>query len=50
LARQVGRDVQQVRDDINILSKYGIIEQDSNYISVPYDEIHTDFTLKAEAV
>lgn len=49
LARQVQRDVRRVHDDIKILIEHGIVEQDSGGIFVPYDEIHADFTLTAEA-
>ena len=49
LARQVSRDVRRVHDDVKILLEHGIIEQDSQGVCVPYDEIHADFTLKAEA-
>ena len=48
LARQVSRDVRRVHDDVKILLEHGIIEQDSQGVCVPYDEIHADFTLKAE--
>ena len=49
LARQVSRDVRRVHDDVKILLEHGVIEQDSQGVCVPYDEIHADFTLKAEA-
>ena len=50
LARQVGRDVRRVHDDVKVLIEYDIIEQNESGVSVPYAEIHADFTLKAEAV
>jgi predicted transcriptional regulator len=49
LARQVGRDVRRVHDDIKILIEHGIVEQDAEGVCVPYDAIHADFTLMAEA-
>ncbi len=49
LARQAGQDVRRVHDDVKILLEHNMIEQDSDGIFVPYDEIHTDFILKAEA-
>lgn len=49
LARQVGRDVRRVHDDVKVLIEYDIVEQSKNGVSVPYAEIHADFTLKAEA-
>lgn len=49
LARQVQRDVRRVHDDIKILIEHGIVEQDVGGVLVPYDEIHADFTLTAEA-
>ena len=49
LARQVGRDVRRVHDDVKVLIEYDIIEQDDDGVSVPYTEIHADFTLRAEA-
>lgn len=49
LARQLGRDVHRVHDDIKALLAYGIIEQDAAGVYVPYAEIHADFTLMAAA-
>ena len=49
LAKQVGRDMRRVHDDVKFLISYGIIEQDANGVCVPYDTIHAEFTLKAEA-
>ncbi|MGB5597431.1 MAG: hypothetical protein WBM66_01845 [Thiothrix litoralis] len=49
LARQIGRDVRRVHDDIKILIDHGIVEQDAEGVCVPYDEIHADFTLMAAA-
>lgn len=49
LARQLQRDVRRVHDDVKRLMDYGIVEQDSDGVYVPYHEIHADFTLTAEA-
>lgn len=49
LARQAGRDVRRVHDDVKILIEYAVIEQDANGVSVPYSKIHADFTLEAAA-
>ncbi|MGB1258010.1 MAG: HTH domain-containing protein [Thiolinea sp.] len=49
LARQLGRDVRRVHDDVRALTEEGVIEKSSNGISIPYTEIHADFTLKKAA-
>nr|CAA6815663.1 MAG: Unknown protein [uncultured Thiotrichaceae bacterium] len=49
LARQLSRDVRRVHDDVRALTNEGVIEKSSNGISIPYTEIHTDFTLKKAA-
>lgn len=49
LARQVQRDVRRVHDDIKILIEHNIVEQDAGGVYVPFDAIHADFTLEAEA-
>ena len=49
LAKQVGRDVRRVHDDVKLLMTHGIIEQDDSGVCVPYDTIHADFTLSAAA-
>lgn len=49
LARQLNRDVHRVHDDITVLISQGIVTQDKNGVYVPFNEIHTDFTLKAKA-
>ena len=49
LAKQVGRDMRRVHDDVKFLISRGIIEQDEKGVCVPYDTIHAEFTLKAEA-
>ena len=47
LAKDVGRDMRRVHDDVKFLISHGIIEQDANGVCVPYDAIHADFTLSA---
>ena len=47
LAKQVGRDMRRVHDDVKVLISHGIIEQDSKGVSVPYKTIKADFTLRA---
>ena len=49
LAKEVGRDMRRVHDDVKFLISHGIIEQDEKGVCVPYDTIHVEFTLKAEA-
>ena len=49
LARQLNRDVRRVHDDVKALLEHGIIEQNESGVSVPFEEIHTDFTLKKAA-
>lgn len=49
LARLLERDVRRVHDDVSALIEEGIIERDEQGISIPFTEIHTDFTLKAKA-
>ena len=49
LAKLVGRDMRRVHDDVKFLISHGIIEQDAKGVCVPYDTIHAEFTLKAEA-
>ena len=49
LAKEVGRDMRRVHDDVKFLMSHGIIDQDVNGVCVPYDTIHTEFTLRAEA-
>ena len=41
--------MRRVHDDVKLLISYGIIEQDPKSVYVPYDTIHAEFTLKAEA-
>ena len=49
LAKQVGRDVRRVHDDVKLLISHGIVEQDADGVCVPYETIHADFTLSAAA-
>ncbi|MGB5599395.1 transcriptional regulator [Thiothrix litoralis] len=49
LARQTQRDVHRIYDDVNSLKALGIVEQDDKGISIPYQKIHTDFTLSSVA-
>ena len=49
LSRQLKRDVHRVSDDIKALKELGIIEQSKAGVQVPFDKIHTDFTLSREA-
>jgi predicted transcriptional regulator len=49
LARQLKRDVHRVHDDIKSLKDLGVVEQSKDGVQVPFDKIHTDFTLSREA-
>jgi predicted transcriptional regulator len=49
LARQTKRDVHRVYDDIKALQDLGLVEQNEAGVFVPFDKIHTDFTLSREA-
>ncbi|VXC90565.1 conserved hypothetical protein [Burkholderia sp. 8Y] len=50
LARRVDRDVRRVHDDVLALINVGVLERsDNGDIIFPYDAIHVDFTLQAEA-
>jgi len=49
VARQLGRDVKNVHTDIQALIRIGLVEQAKTGVSVPYDEIHANFTLKKHA-
>ncbi|CAA6822091.1 MAG: Unknown protein [uncultured Thiotrichaceae bacterium] len=49
LARQTQRDVHRIHDDIKSLKELGIVDQDTKGIAVPFDKIHTDFTLSRKA-
>ncbi|MGV6809607.1 MAG: HVO_A0114 family putative DNA-binding protein [bacterium] len=49
LARLLKRDIHHVQDDVSVLVQEGIIIQEAQGVSIPFSEIHTDFTLKAKA-
>ena len=49
LARHLKRDIHRVYDDVKALKALGIIEQSNKGIQIPFDKIHTDFTLSREA-
>ena len=50
LARELGRDVKRVHEDVAILLDWGLIERtDERKIVVPYGVIHADFDLHADA-
>lgn len=49
LARQTQRDIHRIHDDVSSLKALGIIEQDDQGISIPYQKIRTDFTLSSLA-
>jgi len=50
LARELGRDVKRVHEDVVKLMEYGLMErrEDGKYL-VPYDVIHADFDFRAVA-
>ena len=48
LGRQLKRDVHRISDDVKALKELGIIDQTSDGVQVPFDKIHTDFTLSRE--
>jgi predicted transcriptional regulator len=50
LARELGRDVKRVHEDVAILLGWGLVERtDDRKIIVPYGIIHADFDLSAAA-
>ena len=46
---QLKKDVHRISDDVKALKELGIIDQSSDGVQVPFDKIHTDFTLSREA-
>ena len=46
LARLLKRDVKSVHRDVAPLKELGLVENHQNDISVPYDEIRAEFTLR----
>lgn len=49
LSRLLGDSPQHLQEDLAVLLTEGVVEQDENGISIPYAEIHTDFTLRKAA-
>jgi predicted transcriptional regulator len=50
LARELGRDVKRVHEDVAVLLDWGLIERSADRkIVVPYGVIHADFDLRATA-
>lgn len=50
LARELGRDVKRVHEDVSLLLDWGLVERtDDRKIVVPYGIIHADFDLRAAA-
>ncbi|WP_293907045.1 hypothetical protein [Phenylobacterium sp.] len=50
LARDLGRDVKRVHEDVAILLDWGLVERtDDRKLIVPYGVIHADFDLSAAA-
>ena len=50
LARDLGRDVKRVHEDVTALIECGFVARtDDRKIHVPYDLIHADFDLRAAA-
>jgi len=50
LARELGRDVKRVHEDVAILLDWGLIERtDDRKLIVPFGVIHADFDLSAAA-
>lgn len=48
LARQVGRDVKRVHEDIGVLAELGLVERtESGGVFCPYAEVHIDMHLHA---
>lgn len=48
LARQVGRDVKRVHEDVVALSELGLLERtESGGVQCPYAALHIDMVLKA---
>jgi predicted transcriptional regulator len=49
LARQAKRDVHRIADDVKVLKELGIVEQSEQGVCIPFERIHTDFTLARAA-
>ena len=49
VARRVERDVKRVHEDVTALLNVGVLERNDEGVIFPYDTIHVDFTLEAQA-
>ncbi|MEX3845559.1 transcriptional regulator [Paraburkholderia sp. BR10882] len=49
VARRVERDVKRVHEDVGALLSVGVLERTEEGVVFPYDAIHVDFTLQAQA-
>lgn len=49
LARELGRDVKRVHEDVQQLMSLGLVARTDSKVHVPYDLIHADFDLRAIA-
>jgi predicted transcriptional regulator len=49
VARRVGRDYKGVHSDITALIKAGVIERQKDGVVFPYETIHFEFDIKADA-
>lgn len=50
VARRVGRDIKAVHGDVRALMQAGVVEAaEGGGVIFPYDAVHVDFTLKADA-
>jgi predicted transcriptional regulator len=50
LARELGRDVKRVHEDVAVLLEWGFVERDeAGKLHVPFADIHADFNLRAAA-
>jgi predicted transcriptional regulator len=50
LARDLGRDVKRVHEDVAVLLDWGLIERTAaGRLAVPFDRIHADFDIGAAA-
>lgn len=49
VARRVGRDFKGVHTDLTALVQAGVIDRESDGVVFPYETIHFDFDIKADA-
>jgi len=49
LAKALERDYKNVRQDVLLLEKYGLVERNEGGVFAPYDMIHIDVPLSSEA-